>query len=142
MPALLTATISEPKPSTVAPVPTVIPLARPGFLLKLEGLTLFIAALVAYYTLAGNWWMFAALLLVPDLFMIGYFLNPVWGAAGYNLGHTYLLPALLLGAGWLMRWQLAVLIAIIWFAHIGMDRTVGYGLKYSTNFKDTHLQHV
>lgn len=142
MPAMLTATISEPKPSTVAPVTNVTPLARPGFLLKLEGLTLFIGALVAYYTLGGNWWMFAAVLLVPDLFMIGYFLNPVWGAAGYNLGHTYLLPALLLGLGWMMGWQLAVLIAIIWFAHIGMDRTVGYGLKYSTNFKDTHLQHV
>jgi Domain of unknown function (DUF4260) len=36
----------------------------------------------------------------------------------------------------------AMAVALIWFAHIGMDRTVGYGLKYPTSFKDTHLQRV
>jgi hypothetical protein len=29
--------------------------------------------------------------------------------------------------------------ALIWLAHIGMDRMLGYGLKYSGGFKDTHL---
>jgi hypothetical protein len=140
MPAMLTATMSESTPIT--PITNVTPLARPAVLLRVEGLTLFVAALVAYSTLNGNWWLFAALLFVPDVFMLGYLRNPVWGAAGYNLGHTYLLPALLLGAGWMMGWHLAVLIAIIWFAHIGMDRAVGYGLKYSTQFKDTHLQRL
>jgi hypothetical protein len=35
-----------------------------------------------------------------------------------------------------------VAVALIWFAHISMDRTVGYGLKYPTSFKDTHLERV
>lgn len=142
MPALLTAAISEPKPAVELSAPSIPALARPAFLLKLEGLALFVAALVAYYALNGNWWLFAVLLLAPDLFMLGYLRNPLWGAVGYNLGHTYLLPALLLGIGWFMGWHLAISVAIIWFAHIGMDRTVGYGLKYSTAFKDTHLQRL
>jgi len=32
--------------------------------------------------------------------------------------------------------------ALIWLAHIGFDRALGFGLKYPTHFKDTHLQHV
>jgi hypothetical protein len=30
-------------------------------------------------------------------------------------------------------------LALIWFAHIGFDRLLGFGLKYPTRFKDTHL---
>ena len=33
-------------------------------------------------------------------------------------------------------------IAIIWFAHVGLDRAVGYGLKYASDFKDTHLGRI
>ncbi len=29
--------------------------------------------------------------------------------------------------------------AVIWFAHLGFDRLLGYGLKYPTTFGDTHL---
>ena len=36
----------------------------------------------------------------------------------------------------------ATQIALIWLAHIGVDRLLGYGLKYPTGFKDTHLQRV
>lgn len=117
-------------------------LGRPALWLRIEGLVLLVGAVVAYGTLVGNWWLFALLLFAPDLFMIGYMSNPVWGAALYNVGHTYLLPALLLGVGWWMGWQFAIPIALIWIAHIGLDRLVGYGLKYPTAFKDTHLQHV
>jgi hypothetical protein len=37
---------------------------------------------------------------------------------------------------------MATQIALIWFAHIGTDRFLGYGLEYPTRFKDTHLQRV
>jgi hypothetical protein len=30
-------------------------------------------------------------------------------------------------------------VAIIWFGHIGMDRLVGFGLKYPDSFQHTHL---
>ena len=32
--------------------------------------------------------------------------------------------------------------ALIWTAHIGMDRLLGFGLKYPTRFQDTHLQRI
>jgi hypothetical protein len=32
--------------------------------------------------------------------------------------------------------------ALIWLAHIGLDRALSFGLKYPTFFKDTHLQRV
>jgi hypothetical protein len=38
--------------------------------------------------------------------------------------------------------SLALVVALVWFAHIGMDRLVGYGLKYPTESKDTHLGRV
>jgi len=40
---------------------------------------------------------------------------------------------------WLSDWPLGVLLALIWFAHIGADRLLGFGLKYPTEFKDSHL---
>ena len=36
----------------------------------------------------------------------------------------------------------SIKLGLIWLAHIGMDRAIGYGLKYPTNHKDTHLQRV
>jgi len=38
--------------------------------------------------------------------------------------------------------ETGVAISLIWIAHIGIDRVLGYGLKYPTAFKDTHLQKV
>ncbi|MCS4316879.1 hypothetical protein M2407_001178 [Serratia sp. BIGb0234] len=34
------------------------------------------------------------------------------------------------------HWLMA---ALIWGAHIGFDRALGYGLKYASGFADTHL---
>jgi hypothetical protein len=30
-------------------------------------------------------------------------------------------------------------VALIWSAHIGIDRALGYGLKYGDGFASTHL---
>jgi hypothetical protein len=108
-------------------------------ILRIEGLVVLLTALVAYAAVGGNWLLFAFLLLVPDIFMLGYLLDPRRGAAVYNLGHTYAVPLALLGIGWTQGHSLALSVALIWIAHIGMDRAVGYGLKLPTGFRDTHL---
>jgi hypothetical protein len=38
--------------------------------------------------------------------------------------------------------QILTEVAIIWAAHIGFDRVLGYGLKYPTAFADTHLSQI
>ena len=114
-------------------------LGQPSLLLRIEGLVLLAGALLLYAQNRGEWLAFLALLLVPDLSMVGYLVGPAIGAATYNLFHNYLLPAILAAVGVLSGDQLLLLLALIWFAHIGMDRLLGYGLKYSTGFKDTHI---
>src|SRR5271155_1494426 len=89
-----------------------------------------------------HWWLFALLLLTPDLFMLGYAANPTIGSAAYNLVHTSSVPILLLGVAIVAPLPALESYDLIWPAHIGMDRTPGYGLKYPTRFRDTHLQHV
>jgi hypothetical protein len=107
--------------------------------LRLEGLIALAAALTAYWFLDGNWWVFALLLFAPDLSFLGYSAGEKTGAKLYNLAHTYTLPALLGAIGWFGGLPWLVHLALIWLAHIGMDRALGYGLKYPGSFKDTHL---
>lgn len=115
--------------------------------LRAEGLALFLASLFAYHFLGGSWWMFAALILVPDLSFIGFVFGPKIGSIAYNALHSTLGPLLLAAIGWwidqdatmhILR-DLSSFTALIWLAHIGFDRAVGYGLKYASAFKDTHL---
>jgi hypothetical protein len=114
----------------------------PAIILRLEGLTLFVGALAAYGSLGYSWWLFALLLLVPDLGALGYLHSKRTGALAYNLVHTESLP-LLLGVGSLLLDQpLGLQLALIWAAHIGVDRALGYGLKYADAFKHTHLGEV
>src|SRR4051794_6156295 len=111
-------------------------------MLRLEGLIVLVGALAGYALLGGSGLLFAALLLAPDLATLGYLVNVRTGAITYNLIHTYVLPGILFALGYGLREPLIMQIALIWFAHIGMDRALGFGLKYPTEFKDTHLQHV
>jgi Domain of unknown function (DUF4260) len=76
------------------------------------------------------------------LSLLGYAANPKIGSAVYNLVHTLSAPILLLGVALLAPLPALEPYALIWLAHIGMDRMLGYGLKYPTRFRDTHLQHV
>jgi hypothetical protein len=117
-------------------------LTRPSILLRIEETTVLIATLFAYQHLQNSWLLFAILFLTPDLFMLGYLLNVRAGAATYNLAHTITLPLILLLASYVEHWHLASALALIWTAHIAFDRLLGYGLKYPTYFKDTHLQHI
>lgn len=115
---------------------------RPKLLLHLEGLTLFVAAVGAYLALGEPLWLFALAILAPDLGMAGYLAGPRVGSWTYNAVHTYPLPAVLLGAGLAGTRPLAVAVALVWFAHIGADRAIGYGLKYESGFGDTHMSQV
>ena len=114
----------------------------PRTLLRLEGLGAFLGAVAIFASLGGQWWLFLLLVLAPDLSMIGYLRGPRIGAMGYNAVHTYLAPLLLGSVGWWLSIDLLLLGAAIWAAHIGVDRLVGYGLKYPSAFADTHLSRM
>ncbi len=114
----------------------------PRLLLHGEGAAVAIAALVLYFDAGYPWWLLVALALAPDLSFVGYLAGPRAGAATYDAFHTYVPPALLVAVGALAGADPAVQIALIWITHVSVDRAIGYGLKYPTAFKDTHLQRV
>ncbi len=111
----------------------------PAFLLRTEGAVLFAASVLLYSRLGVSWIPFVVLLLAPDLAMLGYLRGTRLGAVTYNLAHTYALPGLVALLAMTTQSRLAYALALIWFAHIGMDRLLGYGLKYPTSFHHTHL---
>lgn len=97
-------------------------------------------ALAVYFSLGGPLWLLVVLGLAPDLSMLAYLAGPRVGSWGYNTVHTYVLPLAVAGIGVWTDWMLAVQIAAIWAGHIGLDRLAGYGLKFESGFKDTHLR--
>jgi hypothetical protein len=74
--------------------------------------------------------------------MVGYLAGPTVGAAVYDAAHTYSLPVGVAAIGVFADSDIAIQLGLIWLTHIGVDRAIGYGLKYPTDFKDTHLQRV
>lgn len=112
------------------------------YILQLEGAAILALAVLIYANFGGTWWLFGLLILSPDLSMIGYALGLKAGTFCYNLLHNYVFPALLAVIGIYLGDDMLTNIAIIWFAHIGMDRMVLYGLKYSSGFKHTHLNRL
>jgi hypothetical protein len=114
----------------------------PKLLLHLEGLGLLVGALALYFDAGFGWVLLVVCLLAPDLSILGYLGGSRVGAAAYDSVHTTVAPIALGVAGVLADADTPVQIALIWLAHIGADRLLGYGLKYPTHFKDTHLQRV
>lgn len=108
-------------------------------LLKLEELFLFILSVYLFLTLEISWWWFPALILVPDIGMIGYIFNTKTGAIIYNVVHHRAVSVSLYIIGAIIDSQITQLAGIILFAHSSIDRVFNYGLKYSDNFKHTHL---
>jgi hypothetical protein len=116
--------------------------SMPRLLISVESLAIFVAACVFYAQQQFNGWIFLLLLLTPDLSMVGYLANKSAGAMLYNIVHTYTLPLILIGLSLAFTWGLGLQLGLIWLAHNSMDRTVGYGLKYQSGFKDTHLSRI
>jgi hypothetical protein len=118
-------------------------LIRPDLLLRLEALFVLLVTLLCYSGLHGSWLLFVVLFLVPDITLLGYLTgNKRFAAMLYNFGHCYAVP---LAAG-LIAWKLRSVwcerLAVIWIAHIALDRLLGFGLKYAQTFKPTHIQTV
>ena len=108
-------------------------------ILRLEGLAVLGLTIVFYQMLDASWLLFALLFLTPDLSFLAYLHNTRTGTLAYNAVHTYIGPLLVGGASFVLQRELGVAIALIWLAHIGLDRLLGYGLKFPSAFKDTHL---
>ncbi|MBO7743486.1 DUF4260 domain-containing protein [Paenibacillus sp. MWE-103] len=111
-------------------------------LIRIEGLAVLALGTYMYFSNGYNWIVFLLLLLLPDASMLGYAFNKKAGAYLYNAAHTFVTPLLLLFAGMAFASGFLTMIGFIWLAHIGMDRMMGYGLKYETDFKDTHIQRL
>ena len=112
---------------------------QPITMLRAEGIAIFGAATAAYFTLDGPVWLFLLLALAPDLSMLGYLAGSRFGSRIYNAFHTYTAPIALGAIGLALGVVPLAWVALVWAAHIGADRVAGYGLKYPTGFKYTHL---
>jgi Domain of unknown function (DUF4260) len=109
-------------------------------LLRLEGLGVTAVTALLYARTGVSWWLFIAIWLVPDVSMLGYLAGPCRGASIYNAMHTYVGPAALGLCAYLLHANIVALaVAITWANHIGVDRLLGYGLKYGEGFGFTHL---
>lgn len=114
----------------------------PRLLLRAEGAAIFALSLLLYAKVGLPWWLLAILFLAPDLSFLGYLAGPRVGAIVYNAAHTLVAPLLLVAAGMLLPAFVLIPLALIWTAHIGFDRVLGYGLKYREGFGYTHLGRI
>jgi hypothetical protein len=114
----------------------------PLLLLQLEGLAVAIVSIVAFSRSGESWRLFAALILAPDLSILFYLAGPRTGAAFYNALHIYLGPIALFAASAALAAPVGIAAALIWCAHIGIDRALGFGLKYGGGFALTHLGRI
>jgi hypothetical protein len=112
------------------------------WILRLEAVVIFVIGLVVYFQLNGNLWVLPGALLAVDLSMIGYAVGPRFGAVTYNLAHNLVTALLALAIGWVAAIAPLALVGAVLVAHVGMDRSLGYGLKLPTDFKDTHLGRI
>jgi len=125
---------------TEGPTPAVAGIPR--LLLRLEGAALLIVAIAMFWQRGGSWRLFAILILAPDLSFFGYLAGPRVGAIVYNAVHATLAPIALALSGVFAASPTTIAVALIWLAHIGADRMLGYGLKYAAGFGFTHLGRV
>ena len=108
-------------------------------LLRLEAAVVAALTVALYARTGASWWLFAVLWLAPDLSMLGYLGRPCRAARIYNVFHTYLIPGVLGLSAFLLHADGLLPVALIWANHIGVDRLLGYGLKYGEGFGWTHL---
>jgi hypothetical protein len=113
----------------------------PRLLLRLEGAALALGSLYMFHRIGANWWWFA-LILVPDIGLLAYFLGTRSGAIAYNALHITLVPLVLAALGFLLPSFDLLAIALVWATHIGIDRALGLGLKYGAGFGLTHLGRI
>jgi Domain of unknown function (DUF4260) len=108
-------------------------------LLNLEDLAKGLAAYWFTIYLGFPWWLFFAWFLAPDLSMVGYLVNTRVGAYFYNLAHHQGTGMVVLMTGVLLTRPDLMFAGALLFGHSAIDRIFGYGLKYTDDFKHTHL---
>ncbi|MCV0403269.1 MAG: DUF4260 domain-containing protein [Chloroflexi bacterium] len=113
-----------------------------ALILRAEAVVLFIAGVLVYLQLNGHPLLLLPLLLAPDISMLGYLGGPRLGAITYNLAHNLATALIVLAVGWFAAVAPLALAGALLVAHVGMDRSLGYGLKLSTGFRDTHLGRI
>ena len=111
-------------------------------LLRLEGLAILLVSAYLYYVISGNWVVFVILFLLPDLTLLAYLKDNKLGSTVYNLVHNYMTVLAILVIGYLAGNDVVISVGLVLSSHIGLDRLVGYGLKYPNKDKTTHLQKV
>ncbi len=107
--------------------------------LRTEGLVTLALSLLAYRQLGAKWWILAVLFLTPDLSILGYLVSARIGSILYNVVHSYVLPLSLAVVAIAAHRTSLLWLTCIWTAHIGLDRVLGFGLKYPVAFGKTHL---
>jgi hypothetical protein len=112
----------------------------PRVWLRLEGVAVLALAVLLYARGGHSWLLFAALFLAPDLSFAAYLAGPRAGALAYNAAHSYVGPVV--AAALALLTGRPPVVALLWAAHIGFDRALGYGLKYPSGFADTHLGRI
>lgn len=113
-----------------------------GWILRLEGLAIFLASIYFYRHFEGSWVTFVIFILSPDISLLGYLKDQKIGSVAYNIAHNLFLALGIFMIGILFDIRILSLLGLILTAHIGADRFMGYGLKYQGNFKETHIQKV
>jgi hypothetical protein len=111
-------------------------------LVRLEEVGLFLFSIYLFYLFPFSWWLFPLLLFVPDVSMLGYLAGPRVGAAVYNVVHHRGLALLWYVLGMLLGSPALALAGVVTFAHSSLDRVLGYGLKFSDSFQNTHLGRI
>jgi hypothetical protein len=111
-------------------------------LLRVEAFALLLAAVLLYARVSGDWLLFAKFFLLPDISIAFYIFGPRIGALAYNAAHSTIGALLLAALSAMMNEPFARAVALIWLGHIGFDRMLGYGLKHTSGFSDTHLGRV
>jgi hypothetical protein len=116
-------------------------IAQMDFAIKTEELALTLTGIYFLYThsLGLPLWLWIPLFLSPDISMFGYLAGTRIGAYTYNLFHHRAIAIALAALGLFTHLPVLATIGILLFAHSSFDRMMGYGLKFTDDFKHTHL---
>ena len=112
--------------------------SKSSLVLRLECLLIFVITLYLFHKLGGNWLMYGVIMVGVDLSAAGYLANKRLGGIIYNIGHSYIIPRLILLGGLVTDTDPIILFALVWNSHISLDRALGFGLKHES-FHLTHL---
>jgi len=112
-------------------------------LLILEELGLVAGSMILFsLTTHFEWWIYALLFFIPDISFAAYLINTKVGSAVYNIFHHKGMMIALIVTGFYTEIEWILAVGIVFLGHAAFDRIFGYGLKFSDDFKHTHLGRI